>query len=78
MNHTTPDPFLSIATRGHRPRLGKEPRVLISSTTVDPKTRDQIQAWMKRTGLKQGVLMDRLITFATARRFLRPAKITAK
>lgn len=69
MNHTTPDPFVSIAARGHRPRIGKEPRLHLSSTTVDDSTLNNIHLWMAMGKVKQGILIDRLVTFAALHNF---------
>lgn len=66
--------FLSLAVRGHRKRIGKEPRVHLSSTTVDVQTKAQIVKWVADMGATQGVVLDKLTEFGSANGFLQKAK----
>jgi hypothetical protein len=61
--------FIALSTRGHRPRIGTEPRVHLSSTTVDPQTKAQIVKWIAETGATQGVVLDSLVAFGVKKGF---------
>jgi hypothetical protein len=52
--------FPTLAARGHRPRIGKEPRVLLSSTTVDPLTKSTLADWQAQTGRNLGGVLASL------------------
>jgi hypothetical protein len=73
MKHPTQTP-VSVATRGYRPLDGTSPRVTLSSTRVDEKTRNQFEAWMIALGIKQGVLTDLLVRFSIVNGFTAWAK----
>jgi len=60
---------ISLSTRGHRPRIGTEPRVHLSSTTVDPQTKAQIVKWIAEMGATQGVVLDSLVAFGVKKGF---------
>jgi len=70
-------PFLSLAPRGHRPRIGTEPRVHLSSTTVDPQTKAQIVKWIAEMGATQGVVLDSLVSFGVNKGFPKNKKASA-
>lgn len=61
--------FPSIAPRGHRPLLGKAPRVVLSSCMVDQATYDYISRQMAVTGLSRGLVLDRMAVQAAAQSF---------
>ena len=65
--------FPTLAARGHRPRIGKEPRVLLSSTTVDPLTKSTLADWQAQTGHNLGGVLDASVAFAKAKGFPRAA-----
>lgn len=77
-NTTSPDadgsatpliPLIPLARRGHRPRLGKERRVLLASTTVDPKTKEILASWQAQTDHNLGGVLDASVAFAGAAGF---------
>lgn len=63
--------FPALAARGHRPRIGKDPRVLLSSTTVDPLTKSTLAGWQADTGRNLGGVLDASVNFAKAKGFPR-------
>jgi hypothetical protein len=69
-----PTPFITLSSRGHRPRIGKEPRVHMSSATVDPTTKAAIIGWMAQLGASQGVVTDSVVRFAKSKGFPPKAK----
>jgi predicted secreted protein len=64
-------PFIALAVRGHRKRIGKEVRVLLSSTTVDVTTKETLAAWKEQTGRNLGGVLDATVSFAKSRGFPR-------
>jgi hypothetical protein len=69
---TKPDTsFPALAARGHRPRIGKEPRVLLSSTTVDVSTKLHLGLWQIETGHNLGGVLDASVAFAKSKGFPR-------
>ena len=66
-NQSTPS--LSLAVRGHRKCFGAEPRVHLSSTTVDPQTKAQIVRWIAEMGHTQGLVLDALVQFGSEEGF---------
>jgi len=71
MNQQTENQFPALAARGHRPRIGKEPRVLLSSTTVDPLTKSTLADWQRDTGHNLGGVLDASVSFAKSKGFPR-------
>jgi hypothetical protein len=73
MNDKPDTSFPTLAARGHRPRIGKEPRVLLSSTTVDVSTKLHLGLWQIETGHNLGGVLDASVAFAKAKGFPRAA-----
>ncbi len=73
-NPIDPTPYITLSVRGHRPRIGKERRVHLSSATVDPSTKATIIGWMAKLGASQGITTDRVVRFAKAKGFPPKAK----
>lgn len=66
-----PETFPALSARGHRPRIGKEPRVLLASTTVDPLTKQTLADWQRDTGRNLGGVLDASVSFAKSKGFPR-------
>lgn len=66
----TPYIRLQIA-RGHRPRIGAEPRVMFPGATVDTKTAALAARWRvgKHARISLGLLIDQVFAFALRHRF---------
>jgi hypothetical protein len=64
-------PFIAIAPRGHRQRIGKEPRVLLASTTVDVSTKAQLKVWQSTSNKNLGAVLDSCVSFAKQKGFAR-------
>lgn len=64
-------PFIQLAPRGHRQRIGKEPRVLLASTTVDVSTKAQLKVWQAITDDNLGGVLDAVVSFAKSKGFPR-------
>ena len=58
--------FPSIAVRGHRPRKDDEARVMLSGSTVKPKTALLIQRLIDATGSSRGEVIDKLVEQAVS------------
>ncbi len=54
------------AKKGHRPRMGKHLRIIMSGASVDVATNAQIERWMKgakpAAKLSRGIVIDQLTT----------------
>lgn len=77
MPHIDATPFIDITRHGHRPFIGKEKRVTLTSSTVEPVTLRQLNDWMVALDVSRGILLDQLTAFAVAHGFVKPAKKTA-
>ena len=67
-------PFIDIAPRGHRPRIGKEARVPLGGARVTPSTAAKVAAWMATLGTSRGITLDRLVSFGLAHGFSKATK----
>lgn len=54
--------------RGHRPRMGKELRVILPGASVDVSTHAQLKRWMG-SKLSRGVVLDQLTTHGKRTKF---------